>query len=59
MDRSWLATHGLVVDGVRVYTADHYRVGMLLMAGAALLGCLATLLVRETGCRNIWKDTKA
>ncbi|TRZ66878.1 MAG: MFS transporter [Rhodocyclaceae bacterium] len=57
MDRSWLATNGAVVDGVRNYAAADYHVGLLLMAGAALFGCLATLLVKETGCRNIWKES--
>jgi len=57
MDRSWLAGSGATIAGVRNYSAADYHVGMLLMAGAALLGCLATLLVRETGCRNIWKET--
>jgi len=56
MDRNWLATNGVMVDGVRFYAAADYRVGMLLMAGAAFFGCLATLLVQETGCRNIWKE---
>lgn len=34
---------------------DDYRTGLLLMFAAAALGMLATLLVRETGCRNIWR----
>lgn len=51
MDRSW---NGALQDGARVYVAADYRFGMLLMAGAAAAGCLATLAVRETGCRNVW-----
>ena len=57
MDRSWSATHGVMVNGVRTYSAADYQVGLLLMAGAAAFGCLAALLVRETNCRNIWKAT--
>ena len=56
IDRSWVATGGAMVEGARVYAAADYRLGLLLMAGAALVGCIATLLVQETGCRNIWKD---
>ena len=52
MDRSW---NGAMENGARVYLAADYRLGMLLMAGAAAAGCLATLAVKETGCRNIWK----
>ncbi|MDD5174957.1 MAG: MFS transporter [Sterolibacterium sp.] len=55
MDRSWLATNGTMQAGARLYSATDYRTGLLLMAGAAAFGCLASLLVRETGCRNIWK----
>ena len=57
MDRNWLATNGVMENGARLYSAGDYRVGLLLMTGAALLGCLSTLLIRETGCRNIWKET--
>jgi hypothetical protein len=28
---------------------------MMLLTAAAVAGWLATLTVRETGCRNIWK----
>ena len=55
MDRSWLAAHGASLNGARVYTAADYHHGLLLMTGAAVFGCVATLLVKETGCRNIWK----
>ena len=56
MDRNWQATDGAIIDGARIYTAADYQSGLWLMAGAALLGFLATLPVRETGCRNIWSD---
>jgi predicted MFS family arabinose efflux permease len=52
MDRSW---QGGMEGGARLYTAADYRTGLLLMAGFAALGAVATLFVRETGCRNIWQ----
>lgn len=56
MDRTW---QGRMVDGARFYSPDDYRVGLLLMFGTAALGMLATLLVRETGCRNIWRPRES
>jgi len=56
MDRNWLAAHGAIINGARSYTAADFQTGLELMAGAAALGFLATLLVRETGCRNIWSE---
>ncbi len=53
MDRSW---QGGMEGGARLYTAADYRTGLLLMAGFAALGAVATLFVRETGCRNIWRE---
>ncbi len=58
MDQSWQATQGVMQDGARLYSTADFRFGLLLMTGAAVGGCLATLLVKETGCRNIWKDAK-
>jgi len=55
MDRSWLAANGVLQAGVRLYSPADFRTGLLLMASAAALGCLATLRIRETGCRNIWQ----
>jgi len=59
MDRSWQAAGGAMVNGARIYAAADYGSGIMLMAGAALFGCLATMFVRETGCRNIWKESQA
>jgi len=56
MDRSW---QGGMEGGARLYTAADYQTGLLLMAGFAALGAVATLFVRETGCRNIWREEKA
>jgi len=55
MDRSW---DGRVQDGVRIYAAADYANGLKLLAAAAILGWLAGLFVRETGCRNIWKEAQ-
>ena len=52
MDRSW---QGAVEGGARLYAAGDYRAGLVLLAGFAALGAAATLFVRETGCRNIWR----
>jgi hypothetical protein len=41
--------------GVRIYSAGDWRNGMMLLTAAAISGWIATLFVRETGCRNIWK----
>jgi hypothetical protein len=53
MDRSW---QGGMEGGARLYTAADYQTGLLLMAGFAALGAVATFFVRETGCRNIWRE---
>lgn len=52
MDLRW---DGAMMDGVRLYASGDYRFGMALIAAATLLGTLASLRVRETGCRNIWR----
>ncbi len=52
MDRGW---QGAMDGGARLYSAADYRTGLLLMAGFAAFGAVATLFVRETGCRNIWQ----
>ena len=56
MDRSW---DGAMTNGTRLYAAGDYRQGLLLMAAAAGLGFVATLFVRETRCRNIWRKDEA
>ncbi len=53
MDQTWHG--GMTSSGVRIYTADDYRAGLLLLAGSAIFGALAAWRVRETGCRNIWQ----
>lgn len=52
MERTW---DGRMEAGVRVYSAADWQNGLLLLTAAAAAGWFATLFVRETGCRNIWK----
>ena len=52
MDLHW---SGAMQDGVRVYSPQDMRLGMLLLAGAALLGAACAWRLKETGCRNIWR----
>lgn len=55
MDQRW---SGAMVNGVRLYAPEDYRWGLLLIAVAAWLGALAAWFIRETQCRNIWKETQ-
>ena len=52
MERSW---DGKMEAGMRIYSASDWRNGLMLLTGAAVAGWLATLLVTETGCRNVWQ----
>ncbi len=54
MDQRW---SGAMANGVRLYAPEDYRWGLLLIAVAAWLGALAAGFIRETHCRNIWKET--
>jgi predicted MFS family arabinose efflux permease len=56
MDRTW---DGRMQDGVRLYSRADYANGLTLLAAAATLGWIAALFVRETGCKNVWKDRQA
>jgi predicted MFS family arabinose efflux permease len=53
MDKSWQG--GLSGSGARLYSADDYHAGLLLLAGAATFGAAASWWIRETACRNVWK----
>ena len=53
MDQRW---SGAMVNGVRLYAPEDYRWGLLLIACAAWLGAAAAWFIRETQCRNIWKE---
>lgn len=50
MDALW---DGSIAEGVRVYAPSDYTMGISLIAATALIGTLAVLFIRETGCRNI------
>ena len=54
MDWTWQG--GLTESGARFYTPDDFHAGLLLLAGTAALGALASWRIRETGCRNIWQQ---
>lgn len=55
MERHW---DGRIENGIRIYSAADWHNGLLLLALSALAGWCAVLIVRETGCRNIWKESK-
>ncbi len=59
MDRSLQVSGGTMLNGVKIYAAADFEIGIVLMTASAFFGFLATLLVRETGCRNIWKGAPA
>ena len=52
MDLGW---DGTIVSGVRQYDEQTFMLGIGVIAALAVLGTLASLFVRETGCRNVWK----
>ena len=54
MDQRWT---GAMANGVRLYAPEDYRWGLLLIAVAAWCGAAAAWKVKETHCRNIWKET--
>lgn len=53
MDKRW---DGTLIAGVRIYTPEDYRWGLLLIACATWFGALAAWRIRETQCRNVWQD---
>lgn len=55
MDLNW---DGTMVDGVRIYSVDTFRLGIGLLFGAGLVGALWSFRVRETGCRNVWQEVR-
>ena len=55
MDLGW---DGTIVDGVRQYESGAFLLGIGLIAALAVIGTIATLFVRETGCRNIWRASE-
>jgi len=55
MDQHW---QGALENGIRIYLPEDYRWGLLPVAVAAWLGAAATWKIRETNCRNIWRESK-
>lgn len=53
LERGWA---GALDGGVRIYSADVWHNGLKLMAAAAMMGWVATLFIKETRCRNIWRN---
>jgi predicted MFS family arabinose efflux permease len=53
MDLYW---QGAVLDGVRQYSPETFRLGLALIAAAAWFGALVAWGIRETRCRNIWRS---
>jgi sugar phosphate permease len=56
LDHLW---DGILVGGVRVYSADAYRAAFTLCLALALGAFLSACLVTETRCRNIWSPARA
>ena len=50
MDLGW---DGRLADGVRLYSTDNYRAGIMLLFIVAVAGFLGALKVRETHCRHV------
>jgi hypothetical protein len=50
MDLSW---DGKMVNGLRLYAADDYHSGFLLMLVFAAVAITGASRIRETHCRNI------
>jgi predicted MFS family arabinose efflux permease len=53
MDLSW---KGTMVDGVRLYAPEDFKLGLLLLAAVAWFGAVSAWRIRETHCRNIYKE---
>ena len=48
-----LAWNGRMVAGARAYDAATYRTALSVLVAGSALGCLCTLLIRETHCRQV------
>lgn len=55
IDQRW---SGAMENGVRIYTGEDYRWGLLLIAATAWLGAAAAWRLHETRCRNVWKGER-
>ncbi|MBF0613867.1 MAG: MFS transporter [Magnetococcales bacterium] len=52
MDLHW---QGGMLNDARLYTADEYRLGLMLLAASAWCGAACAWQLQETGGRNIWQ----
>jgi sugar phosphate permease len=50
MDLTW---DGRMADGVRIYSAGDYRIGMFLVLGFSVLAVAGATRIRETFCQNV------
>ena len=49
LDKNW---SGAMAKGARVYGAEAYQAGFILIVGWSLLSCVLIALTKETGCRQ-------
>jgi len=56
LDRGW---QGAVLDGVRVYSPEDYRLGIALLFAFSCLGLAGAVAIRETHCRNVHSDRES
>jgi predicted MFS family arabinose efflux permease len=54
MDRHWQG--GLTGSGARLFTPEDFHAGLLLLTAVAAFGALSSWWIRETACRNIWRQ---
>jgi MFS family permease len=53
LDRGW---QGATREGMRLYSAGDFRLGIAVLFGLTVTGLLASLLIRETYCRNVHSE---
>ncbi len=53
MDTTW---DGQMLNGARLYAIGDFQAGFSLICLNAWLGAIAAWRIRETGCRNIWRE---
>jgi len=50
LDRGW---QGATREGMRLYSADDFRLAVMVLFGCTVAGLIASLTIRETHCRNV------
>jgi sugar phosphate permease len=53
LDLRW---QGAILDGAKVYPLEAYQLGFLLCVGFCVMALIASLLLKETGGRNIYAE---